>query len=154
MVGLTRRCPRPSPARPRPCTRRFGPILPKRRRLWFGQLIGHVANGNFFFCSQAVGERSPTATNFESVADRAVLLKGLQDSLAFCDRVYADTTDASFNQAVMLGAAPGAPPTKTIRGAVLQFNVAHNNEQYGNVVVYMRLRGKVPPSTARATASK
>jgi len=62
--------------------------------------------------------------------------------------------DASFNQAVTLPAAPGAPPTRTLRGAVLQFNVAHNNEHYGNVVVYMRLRGKVPPSTARATASK
>jgi len=120
----------------------------------FGQLIGHVANGNFFFCSQALGERSPTTTNFETLSGRAALLKGLEDSLAFCDRAYRDTTDASFNQAVTLPAAPGAPPTRTLRGAVLQFNVAHNNEHYGNVVVYMRLRGKVPPSTARATASK
>jgi uncharacterized damage-inducible protein DinB len=37
---------------------------------------------------------------------------------------------------------------------VLMFNVAHNNEHYGNIVVYMRLRGKVPPSTARVGAFK
>jgi uncharacterized damage-inducible protein DinB len=32
---------------------------------------------------------------------------------------------------------------------VLMFNTTHNNEHYGNIVVYMRLRGRVPPSTAR-----
>jgi hypothetical protein len=30
------------------------------------------------------------------------------------------------------------------------FNTTHNNEHYGNVVVYLRLKGQVPPSTARA----
>ena len=39
---------------------------------------------------------------------------------------------------------------KTLRGAVLMFNVAHNNEHYGNIVVYLRLKGQTPPSTARA----
>jgi len=32
---------------------------------------------------------------------------------------------------------------------VLTFNTAHNNEHYGNIIVYMRLKGLVPPSTAR-----
>jgi uncharacterized damage-inducible protein DinB len=35
------------------------------------------------------------------------------------------------------------------RGAVLVFNTTHNNEHYGNIVLYMRLKGLVPPSTAR-----
>src|SRR5215831_13019166 len=34
----------------------------------FGQLVGHVVNANFFFCSQAKGEASsPSTTNFERV---------------------------------------------------------------------------------------
>jgi uncharacterized damage-inducible protein DinB len=40
-------------------------------------------------------------------------------------------------------------PAKTVRGAILMFNVAHNNEHYGNIVMYMRLKNHVPPSTAR-----
>jgi uncharacterized damage-inducible protein DinB len=32
---------------------------------------------------------------------------------------------------------------------VLVFNTTHNNEHYGNMVVYMRLKGRTPPSTAR-----
>jgi uncharacterized damage-inducible protein DinB len=120
----------------------------------FGQLVGHIANGNYFFCSQAAGERAPSTANFEATTNRAALIKGLEGSLAYCDRVYAATTDATFNTPIRMAAAPGSPPTNTIRGAILMFNVAHNNEHYGNVVVYMRLHGRVPPSTARTEISK
>jgi uncharacterized damage-inducible protein DinB len=41
-------------------------------------------------------------------------------------------------------------PANTVRGAILVFNTTHNNEHYGNIVVYMRLKGHVPPSTAGA----
>jgi len=34
------------------------------------------------------------------------------------------------------------------------FNTTHNEEHYGNLAVYMRLKGLVPPSTARAAANK
>lgn len=34
----------------------------------FGQLVGHFANANFFFCSQAKGERPPTAADYEKLA--------------------------------------------------------------------------------------
>jgi uncharacterized damage-inducible protein DinB len=122
----------------------------------FAQLVGHVINANFFFCSQAKGAERPTTTNFEKETDKAALIKGLTDALAYCDGVYGATTDAEFNQAVTLIGFPGmAPKTTTTRGAVLIFNTTHNNEHYGNLVVYLRLKGKVPPSTAhRAAATK
>jgi uncharacterized damage-inducible protein DinB len=68
----------------------------------------------------------------------------LNESLAYCDEVYGSTTDANFNQLVKT--ANGA---ETARGSVLIFNTAHNNEHYGNIILYMRLKGHVPPSTAR-----
>ena len=121
----------------------------------FAQLVGHVINANFFFCSQAKGAAMPTTTNFERVADKPALIKGLTDALAYCDAVYESTTDADFNQAVVLNGFPGMnPKTTTSRGAVLIFNTTHNNEHYGNIVVYLRLKGKVPPSTARSQAPK
>ena len=113
----------------------------------FGQLVGHVANANFYFCSQAKGEASPSKENFERTADKAALVKGLSDSLAYCDEVYASTTDANFNQQVKV-AGPGGG-SEGGRGSVLLFNMTHNNEHYGNIIVYMRLKGRVPPSTAR-----
>ena len=113
----------------------------------FGQLIGHVVNANFFFCSQVKGEPSPSKENFEQAADKAAIVKGLNASLAYCDDAYSATTDANFNQMVK-AAGPGGGG-QTARGSVLVFNTAHNNEHYGNVIVYLRLKGRVPPSTAR-----
>ncbi len=116
----------------------------------FAQLVGHVVNTNWFFCSQAKPDRSPAATDYEqAVSDKATLVKALKDSLAYCDQVYAATTDANFTQSIRVETNAGMPPAITARGAILTFNTAHNNEHYGNMVVYLRLKGHVPPSTAR-----
>ena len=116
----------------------------------FGQIIGHVVDANFFFCSQAAGEKSPATADYEEITDKAALVKALNDSLVYCDRVYAATTDANFIQPAKIANIGGAGSTNTVRGAVLMYNITHNNEHYGNLAVYMRLKGHVPPSTARA----
>jgi uncharacterized damage-inducible protein DinB len=125
----------------------FRPTPPVRT---FAQLVGHVINANVFFCSQAAGEKPSATADYEKSTDKATLVKALNDSLAYCDKVYAATTDDSFTQATTIAAGVGMPQTNTVRGAVMMFNVAHNNEHYGNLVVYMRLKGHVPPSTAGA----
>jgi uncharacterized damage-inducible protein DinB len=117
----------------------------------YGELIAHVAMANFFFCSQAKGEK-PMMMNYQKTTAKADLVKALNDSLAYCDAVYSTTTDANFNQAVK---TPGPNGERdTTRGAVLVFNTTHNNEHYGNMIVYMRLKGHVPPSTARTQQTK
>ena len=118
----------------------------------FGALIGHVANSNFFFGSQAKGESSPATANFEAVGTKEALVKALNESLAYRDAIYTSTTDANFNQPVMMLLSDAG--RQTVRGAMLMFNTTHNNEHYGNIVVYLRLKGKVPPSTARSQAPK
>jgi len=119
----------------------------------FSELIGHVIFANYLMCSQAAGQKSPATTNFATVTDRAVLVKGLNDALAYCDAAYDATTDANFSQPVKV-AGPGNRLTDATRGSVLSFNVTHNNEHYGNIVLYMRLRNRVPPSTARVQAGR
>ena len=120
----------------------------------FGELIGHVIVANYLMCAQATGQKSPATTNFAKETDRAVLIKGLNDALAFCDAAYAATTDANFSQPVKVAGGPGNRITDATRGAVLNFNVTHNNEHYGNIVLYLRLRDRVPPSTARVQAQR
>src|SRR5262245_11328654 len=117
----------------------------------FAEIVGHVVNANFFFCSQAKGEPPPSKENFEKVADKAALVKGINDSLKYCDDVYNETTDANFNTLITMA---GPAKKQASRGSVLVFNTTHNNEHYGNLIVYMRLKGHVPPSTARAQQKK
>ena len=124
----------------------------------YAALIGHVASANYFFCAMAQGQ-SPFATpaaqgNFEKLTDKAALVKVLNESLAYCDGVYDATTDANFNQPVTTAALGPMKATPTVRGLVLMFNTTHNNEHYGNIVVYLRAKGHVPPSTARGTGGR
>ena len=119
----------------------------------FGEVLGHIANANFVFCSQANGVASPSTTNLERLTGKAAMLKAVLESLTYCDAVYEATTDSNFNQPATV-AGLGNKPTPTIRGAVLMFNTTHNNEHYGNIVVYMRLKGHVPPSTTRTQQPK
>lgn len=37
---------------------------------------------------------------------------------------------------------------------MLFFSTTHNNEHYGNLVVYMRLKGHLPPSKAPTRQTK
>jgi uncharacterized damage-inducible protein DinB len=114
----------------------------------FAQLIGHVSDVNYFFCSQAKGAAYPSKTSTSARTAKDAMLRALKDSLAYCDNVYADLTDANFGDHVTL-AGFGNKPTQTTRGQVLIFNTTHNNEHYGNIVLYLRLKGITPPSTAR-----
>lgn len=114
----------------------------------FGELIGHLANANFNYCALAKGEKNPNAVDFEKKTAKADLVKGLQDSFAYCEPIYTAATDAW--QGEMIKTGPAGRQVDRPRAFGLVFNVAHNNEHYGNIVTYMRLKGHVPPSTERA----
>jgi hypothetical protein len=112
----------------------------------YGQLFGHVANSSFNQCSAARGIANPNQGNDnETKATKAEFQKALADAFAFCDPAFASLTDASAAELVKQG------QNEVARGSILAGNIAHNNEMYGTGVVYMRLKGLVPPSTERAT---
>src|SRR5687768_8911886 len=69
----------------------------------FAELLGHVAMANYFFCSMAKGEASPSKVNIErTISDKEGVTKALGDSLTYCDGVYKETTDANANQLVKI----------------------------------------------------
>jgi uncharacterized damage-inducible protein DinB len=113
----------------------------------FGQLIGHVAGVNYLYCGAAAGdktERSEDAIE-KSATTKEALVKALGESIAYCDKVYASLTDASAVEQVAMpfGGGQGA------RVGMLLGNTTHNNEHYGNLVTYFRIKGMVPPSSKR-----
>ena len=108
----------------------------------FGELMGHVANANYMFCSGATGEENPSSTNYEEVTSKADLVAGVKASFDYCDAAYQMTEAKALEQVTFFR------QTGT-RLWVLMFNVSHDMEHYGNVVTYMRLKGMVPPSSQR-----
>ncbi|MBZ5611422.1 MAG: DinB family protein [Acidobacteriia bacterium] len=105
----------------------------------FGQLIGHVADSQLRGCSALNGEmKQPSAG---SKTEKADLVAALKDSFAECDKAFDALTDANANEAVSAGRGQ-----RTRLGA-LYGQVVHDNEMYGYMSVYMRLKGVVPPSS-------
>ena len=109
----------------------------------FGQIVGHVANSNYFFCSTAAGEKSPATRDIEKeVSAKAQLVTELKAAFAYCDKAYAMNDAALAKPAELFG-------MKGTSLWVLNFNAVHNAEHYGNIVTYMRMKGMVPPSSQR-----
>jgi uncharacterized damage-inducible protein DinB len=109
----------------------------------FGQILGHVAEENYVFCSAALGEKPPVEGIEKSKTAKADLVKALADSVAYCGKAYASLTDASGADVLPFFGQ------KLARVSILDFNVAHDYEHYGNLVTYMRLKGIVPPSSEK-----
>lgn len=109
----------------------------------FGQLVGHVADAQYAFCSAASGEVNPGLGIEKSKTTKADLVSALKDAMAFCDKAYASTTDANAAQVVKFFGG------ERTRLNVLSFNSMHNYEHYGNMVTYMRIKGLVPPTSER-----
>ena len=107
----------------------------------FGQILGHIADADYLFCSGVLGENSPSPGIEKTKKTKAELMSALHDAFAYCDRAYNTLTDANANETVK---AFGQERNKL---GVLWFNASHNLEHYGNLVVYMRLKGIVPPSS-------
>ena len=107
----------------------------------FGQILGHIADADYLFCSAILGEKSPSPGIKKTKTAKAELTSALHDAFAYCNRAYDTLTDANANETVK---AFGQERNKL---GVLWFNASHNLEHYGNLVVYMRMKGIVPPSS-------
>ena len=111
----------------------------------FGALIGHIADANISFCAGAKGDASKKPAGAEkSMTAKADLVAALKDSFAYCDGVYDSMTDAAGAEKIKLFGRDWS------KMSVLDFNVAHDNEEYGYLAVYMRIKGIVPPSSDRS----
>jgi uncharacterized damage-inducible protein DinB len=115
----------------------------------FGQLVAHIALSQFAGCAALKGETNPRASDKEettrSKADLVALLKA---STAYCDPALNALTDEAMVQLIAIG------PNQAAKGLILASTNAHGNEMYGTMAVYLRLKGLVPPTTARENQQK
>ena len=104
-----------------------------------GQILGHVAMTQYWFCNAAVGE-GPEPEDYEALTAKADLVAAVQAAFDHCTAAYA-MNDVRAMQTVSLWGE-----TNT-RLWVLSYNLTHAWEHYGNLVTYMRANGMVPPSS-------
>ncbi|MEP6767547.1 MAG: DinB family protein [Acidobacteriota bacterium] len=114
----------------------------------YGQILGHIADAQYGFCSIALGEKNPAPKIEQSKTSKADLTAALKDAFAYCDKAYSSMTDASGAQTVkMFG-------TDAPRLGVLMVNTTHTTEHYGNLVTYMRMKNIVPPTSEAGSMAR
>jgi uncharacterized damage-inducible protein DinB len=113
---------------------------PVPEEMTFGKWVAHVADAQTGTCSALNGAaaRGDAATK----TSKADLVAALQASFDLCDKAFDSLTDA--NALEMISAGRGQ---SSRAGALAGVNV-HDNECYGSMAVYLRIKGVVPPSTA------
>jgi uncharacterized damage-inducible protein DinB len=112
----------------------------------FGQLVGHVADASYMFCSQAIGEAKPTKDIEKTKTSKAALVAALKDGVAYCNKAFDSMTDVKGSQMVKFFNFDIAKLT------LFSINTAHTDEHYGNMVTYLRLKGIVPPTSENPPA--
>ncbi|HEX5229286.1 MAG TPA: DinB family protein [Bryobacteraceae bacterium] len=107
----------------------------------FAARVAHVADAQFMICGAVKGEaQKPVAASKTSKAD---ILSALKGSFDYCDGVYNGMTDATSTQPVKIF---GESQSKL---SALWGNLGHDQEIYGYIAVYLRLKGLTPPSSDR-----
>src|SRR5207253_15269 len=113
----------------------------------FGQLVGHLANFNYLWCSQAKNEKNPMeGKDFEKFTSKTELTKALGEAIAYCDSVYNSLTEASGQEILEITQENGSK-RRISRLSLLVLNYGHNEHHYGNMVTYMRMKSVVPASS-------
>lgn len=107
----------------------------------YGQILGHVVDVQYSFCSVVRGEKDPNPNIEKTKTSKADLIAALKDVFAYCDSAYDSMTDVS--GAIMVKHLG----MKTTKLALLNGNALHMIEHYGNLVTYMRLKNIVPPTS-------
>lgn len=110
----------------------------------YGELFTHVAQVQNSICGTIAGkpQTRPSGPPPAGPTGKAAIIAELKASFDACDAANATVSASNALDVVGQGFMHGS------KLELIAKNVAHDNEMYGTMCVYMRLKGIVPPSTA------
>ena len=106
----------------------------------FAGTLGHTIDMRMRTCGAITGSNMQLGA--AKMTAKADLVAAMKASIAECDKALGSLTDATVVQL-----SSGGRGGQRSRLGTLYGMVAHDNEEYGYLAVYLRLKGIVPPST-------
>ncbi|NWJ41878.1 MAG: DinB family protein [Geothrix sp.] len=116
----------------------------------FAQQVGHVASANYLFAAGILGEKPPAdlgpdENGAASLKTKADYIKYLKDSFTYAHKAFAAIAEANATASIPAPWGQG----KVTRLGLASLTVAHGFDHYGQVVVYLRMNGIVPPASRK-----
>ena len=110
----------------------------------YGQQIMHVATGNMAYL-RFFGGKAPAPAFNRTASSKTEILQALAASFDYGEALIREQTDASMLQVIQTNQFLG--PSSKAR--VIYFLIGHTWDIYGQMAVYLRLNGIVPPRSDR-----
>jgi len=110
----------------------------------FVQQVLHIAGGNVINLNFLRGKAMPPAINRNAKA-KAEIIKAMIDSFDYGEALIKEQTPESMFEVVQTNQFLGP----SSRARVIYFLIGHSWDIYGQMVVYLRLNGGVPPASQR-----
>ncbi len=106
----------------------------------FGDTIAHMADSQARTCAQVLGEQKSVDAASKKTKDE--LVAAFKASFDICDAAWDSLTPANAAEIPQGG--------RRSRLGTLVYNLGHQDEEYGYLAVYLRLKNIVPPSSDRS----
>jgi len=106
----------------------------------FGAQVKHVAESNYYFfggSSFTEAELKAKQESIEKLTSKADIINALKDSLTQAHKFVDGVTSENAFVTTETGT----------RGGMAAFGIAHMMDHYGQMVVYLRMNGIVPPAS-------
>jgi len=109
----------------------------------FAQQATHVAEANYFFYNIVSGIKPDVDTkNIEKLTSKDDVVAALQGSFTYAHKALAALTTANAFEVIK-----SPEPGFQTRGTLASFGISHCWDHYGQMVVYLRMNGIVPPAS-------
>ena len=110
----------------------------------FGQQVVHIATANVLNLNFLRGQAKAPVIDRRATS-KAAAIKAMSDSFDYGVALINEQTDRSMMETVQTN--PFLGPSS--RARVIYFLLGHSWDIYGQMVVYLRMNGKIPPASQR-----
>jgi hypothetical protein len=116
----------------------------------FGQQVSHIAAVIYAVSAATLVEKNPTDMGPKengpaSLSGKAEIVAYLKDSIAYAHKAMAAVTDKNLMELVPSAFGSGKAP----RLSMASVAIWHSFDHYGQMAVYARMNGIVPPASRR-----
>jgi len=110
----------------------------------FGEHVMHIAQVNMMLLS-TLGGKTPAPKLNDKATSKVDTIKAMSDTFDWGLAILKEQTDQT-----MVGGVQGPPwMGLSTRARMYAFLIGHTQDTYGQMVVYLRLNGLVPPASQR-----
>ena len=109
----------------------------------FAQQITHIAEAQYFFFAGFGVKPAIDPKTISKLTSKDDVVKALKDSYAFAQQAMETITPE--NAFEKIAEVDGADT----RASIAAFGLAHTNDHYGQMVIYLRLNGIIPPASRK-----